>query len=704
MIRSYLSSILSASAKSLTIISIVAASSGNIFAEESVVGGGIRTDKNLIYRLPATPEHIDNYLYSTYTTTGKSVYNLKGFEQVLAPNKIYDLKINPAGHSFAVIVKKGKQAGVRVYTLNQKKQKNREIKLLENPTAIGYTADSRQLAVADGNKIYLYDSRTLNPMGSVNINLTPTFIEASPDGRYLIAGAGKNADIINMESGAVRKSIFSPGDIAGVSFNNSGSSFAVLTDDGKVTFYDTADLSPGREITVGGRASSIDFHPEDKYIAVAHDGDKVTFINVIDDADRFTLTSPQGGITEAAFLRDGKENVYISYTAPESMVYKRILGFSPNFTRLLEEELDRKMLEWSKMKPFETEEEYKARVNEETRQKQRKLFANSIATSLAGDLISRSDVTLGKYDREHGTLIVGMGNLPSVYLTVPENEVTAFTDASDLEFRNPVYGLTPDDTFELIYAEVYNKNNGKTYVFDNLDRQNLSFLNTDDSFISLDLLQKSSMEDAILQNIKEEVLKAAYTADDISEHTQIDVSTSVVSDVDAEGKRINNYKVDFTYAVEPEFSVKEDFPAGKYLTSESPAAEAMLSIVKRAFEGDFSQYVKPGKKLVITITGSADALPIGRRLPYADQYGAFEDEPCRIDGALSTISVDAQSGITTNEQLAFIRAQGVRHYLSKNLPQLAEMNPVYNYNVEVSKEKGGAYRRISVGFLFVDAL
>ena len=42
-------------------------------------------------------------------------------------------------------------------------------------------------------------------------------------------------------------------------------------------------------------------------------------------------------------------------------------------------------------------------------------------------------------------------------------------------------------------------------------------------------------------------------------------------------------------------------------------------------------------------------------------------------------------------------------YILKNIPAFSKMNSDYNYYIEVTKEKGSEYRRISVAFTFVDA-
>lgn len=221
--------------------------------------------------------------------------------------------------------------------------------------------------------------------------------------------------------------------------------------------------------------------------------------------------------------------------------------------------------------------------------------------------------------------------------------------------------------------------------------------------VSLEVLQQQQMEEIKLQEIREKVMQEAKKENVISDHTNISVDSRVVPDYDANGKKILNYKVNFTYDVDPEFSVVEDFGPGKYHVGESGAASSMLKIVKDAFEGDFKQYISKGKKLNITLCGTADATPIIRGIPYDGSYGDIESEPVYKDGELSTITVTRQTGIKENDQLALLRALGVKDFLENNVDNFNDMNTNYKYEVNISKDKGSAFRRITVDFTFVDA-
>ncbi len=60
--------------------------------------------------------------------------------------------------------------------------------------------------------------------------------------------------------------------------------------------------------------------------------------------------------------------------------------------------------------------------------------------------------------------------------------------------------------------------------------------------------------------------------------------------------------------------------------------------------------------------------------------------------------------MTENEQLAFLRAYSVKNYLNDNIKALNDMNTNYRYDIDVAKDKGSEFRRITIEFNFIDAL
>lgn len=245
---------------------------------------------------------------------------------------------------------------------------------------------------------------------------------------------------------------------------------------------------------------------------------------------------------------------------------------------------------------------------------------------------------------------------------------------------------------------------GKTYIFDNTERKSLAFLEADDNFVPFEQLQGAKMEQLVLEEIKNNIMQEAQDQNFISDHTKIDVRTKVINTTDASGKNIYNYDVEVSYTVDEEYSATDDFAPGRFKCEESNAALAMLAIVKKALTGDFSKYMVEGKQVKVQITGMADALPFRRTVAYDGCYGDFDQEPVYKNDELSNITVTEATGISENEQLAYLRAMGVKDYLDRNIPAFGKMRTTFDTYIEVSQNKGGAYRRIGVKLTFVDAL
>ena len=667
----------------------------------------IEVSKNLNYRQPYTPTVLDNYLFSTFGASKKNIFNLKGFEISKVGGNVIDLKINPAGYSYAVVYNDGKRNNLKLFDSYKANELLYDFGKSINPASIAYSADSRSLYVADTySTLKKYDLKSLQLVDQWNIPMVPVKMYASKNGYHIAGYAGNNLIILNPESKNVRHNRYFDSSIKDINFSDDSSLLAILLSDGNIEILNTRDFSPTSPVINRSGANAIAIHPENKYIAIAENGNEIELINIIDNKESASISEPTGRINATdyvRFLKDGKDNIYLTYNAPNTIRYKLIKGLVPNYSRMLRDEVIARMEEWSKIAPGETKDEYLARVNEDSRLVQARLFEEEIATRMADELVTKSTVTLGAYNPANNTLSIEFDNMPPIYLTVPEKDVADFMDVSNLEFRNPLYGVTRDDKFELIYATVYNKSTGKSYEFNNRERRALDYLYASDDFVPIELVRQSGMEEFKLTGIRNTVVRKAMQDNLISDHTNIDVSTNLLTDVDPDGKPITNYKVNFKYTVDAGFSAKEDFPAGKYHIDRSNAANSMLQIVKQAFTDDFAQYIQPGKKVIIKITGSADALPISGKIAYDGSFGEFVNEPFMLGNDLSTITLTRNEGIRNNEQLAFARAVAVKNYIANNIRSLDSMNTDYRYCVEVSDKKGGEYRRISVEFTFVDA-
>ena len=588
----------------------------------------------------------------------------------------------------------------------KEERKFKGVKEKPMPVAMCYGADARNFIVSNTfGEIVVYDTREYLPQAYIQGEEVATSLALSSNNYFIAAAVGKNIDIWNFQTKRKRTTIPMPAIVKDITFSDDASQMAVVSDDNRLTIIDTKTWDKKYIFdNLRGALSSPSFHPDGKYISVVRDNNSIVVLNLKNSHVEQTITDNIGVVGSRFFMNKQTSDVFMLSNLSNSLVFWNANGLNPFFGKLLNKEVDAKMNEWVKMMQGESMEDYAIRVNDETRKKQQEIFAQEIATELAGDRIAIENPFVGDYDASKGMLNIGFNTMPSIALEVPEDEVGDFKDSKDLKFDNAVYVLNDKDEFELAYVEVRNETTNKVYIYDNIGRTKLTALEVDDNFVPLEIMQQASREEVQLKEIKEAVIEEKKQDKLITENTQIDVRTEVVPGVDADGNKILNYKVGYQYeVVNKAFSAKEDFPSGGYNIERSNAAMSLMKIIKSAFEGDFSKYLAEGKKVKVMITGSADASPIRGRIAYAGQYGEFTDEPYYKDGNLDNITVTKASGITTNEQLALLRAAGVKNYIEKNVTTLQNTDNEYEYHVEVAKERGGEFRKINVEFLIMDA-
>ncbi len=662
----------------------------------------------------------DNYRYDILGRDSTKVYNHLASALLKPGGDIVDARISPDGSCYAVLLKNGDKLDVRLYEYQAVYSKRDYMAGLKSdkttPTAICFASDKKTLLVADAQGIiHSYDigarklrsgkrtdhKRKLEQIDEMNIGIAASLLAVSGDGHFVAASSDREVQVLSLNNRTKLRAIGTNMPVVAVEFAADNSYMAILTTDGHMALYDTQDFTLKTEISALGLARQMAVHPNSKYVAVVTADNCVAIVNTMDIEDRKYVFDDEAGISDVCFVADN--STWLGYNTKGSIVFREMTELNPNFRKLLNDELAERMEEWLMRMPDETLEEYNLRVSEDNRARQISLFEEEIATRLAEDRLYSEEITLGGYNYNEGVLSIDLGTMPSIYLNVPENELYNFASVEQLEFRNARYALTDEDKFELVYVEVVNKINGATYTYSNRERKSLEYLKLDDSYVPLDLIQLSNIQEMTLESIRNDVVTEAQSRNMKLEHTNISVTTKVVPDTDESGNRIMDYRVGFSYDVDKQFSAEEDFSAGEFRVSDSGAASSMAAIIAQAFAGEFASYMKEGRKVIISITGMADNLRINRALPYDGCYGEFVDEPVYSANGSQNITVTSNTGISQNEQLAFIRAAGVKDYIVRNIPELARMDADYEYHIELADAAGGAFRRITVTFTFIDA-
>lgn len=682
---------------------------GHVFAQDELFHNEqkVFTQKNM-------PEWFDSYSYRVLYSSDGTIYNMSGRPVKEDMRNVRCFTIQPGIVSTAALIapkegdaKYGKTpCKVEIYYEGSTPiaviKDNQKVPIRQ----VRYLPDGKSLVLARvDNSLHFYDAKSYVPTGELRTGVQPCLMAFSGNNYYAAVSDSSTVEVWNLENRSLRTTLSPSSKVMSLDFSADNSMMALLTADGCATVYDMRSLQVKYTLDDMGQAIFCKFHPENKYLSVVTDPNTIVLQNLKDTQDRIVYRNENGRIHQLSFVEDGDSAFgYMVYASGYDIVWQVLGSIQLNLSQHLSDMVHVRMNDWMKIREGETMDEYKIRVNDETRMAQQLLFEREIATEMAGNLIGTQKVGLGEYNISSGQLLVEFDQLPSITLSVPRDEVASIGSAEDLQFEGTIYGISEDDKYEILYTEALHTRTGKRYVYDNLDRKAVTAMNVDtDGYVPLEVIQQSSMEEVKLKAIRDRVTEEAKRENKITDHTHISVNTEVVSDVDSEGRSIMNYKIGYNYEVEEAFIARDDFGPGKYKAEESNAALSMLKIVQQAFETDFAPYIKAGKQIRIKVTGSADAVPIHGRIKYDGCYGDYEREIIFKDGKMDKMSVSSASGITENEQLAFVRALGVKAYIEKNVSSLNQMKRDYQYHIEVSDKKGGEYRRIGVEFLFIDA-
>lgn len=198
----------------------------------------------------------------------------------------------------------------------------------------------------------------------------------------------------------------------------------------------------------------------------------------------------------------------------------------------------------------------------------------------------------------------------------------------------------------------------------------------------------------------------------VSEAIHIEVEPTIELAVAEDGGQEMNLNVNFLYETRLEgrnvqvdaAALTDDFPPGAYMPATSRASMLLLQFIQNKMETELAQYLTPGARVTIRITGETCGSPIRGRIPYRGEFGDFTDVLAFVNGDLANMTVIRQTGITSNAQLAFLRAQGVRDFLENNVETLQETNNRFQIFAVENEGRGNQYRRISIEMTIHGAL
>lgn len=217
--------------------------------------------------------------------------------------------------------------------------------------------------------------------------------------------------------------------------------------------------------------------------------------------------------------------------------------------------------------------------------------------------------------------------------------------------------------------------------------------------IILKELQKSvESREATMQKRAEEYLLSLPNDKKLYDESKVGIKANLVSGITSDGLPELNYRISIDYTCRHIESVTDNYPTGAYLCEQSNASMAIVELARMMIDDLGKDAFKAGKKVTMRIKASTDITEV-TLLPYNGEYGEFKYVAARYNGESVRISVSSAEGIKTNAQLAFLRAQGLKHNMMRDIRQLANTENEFFYETQSYSEKGSQYRNVGVEIL-----
>lgn len=221
-------------------------------------------------------------------------------------------------------------------------------------------------------------------------------------------------------------------------------------------------------------------------------------------------------------------------------------------------------------------------------------------------------------------------------------------------------------------------------------------INSEYREIILQQLQKSVQKrEQAMRSRSDNYLVSLPNSQKLYDESKVNIKADLVSGVKPDGHPELNYRVRIDYTCRHIESTTDNYPTGAYLCEKSNASMAVCELAHIMVDELSTDAFKKGKKVTVKISASTDVTEV-THLDYGGEYGDFQYCAARYNNEPVRISVSTQSGISTNAQLAFLRAQGLRHQLQQTVKALSDTENEYFYDTRSYSEEGSQYRNVGI--------
>ena len=213
------------------------------------------------------------------------------------------------------------------------------------------------------------------------------------------------------------------------------------------------------------------------------------------------------------------------------------------------------------------------------------------------------------------------------------------------------------------------------------------------AFILKRLRQSTLQREKQMNRQVQHLLVNLPNAEKLYDETFVRITTAVQEDTTEEGRPEINFVYNISYNCHHFEGTEDDYPSGAYVWNTSNSCRAICNLTKRMIEEELSDIFASGNSTTVTVTSTTDAAEI-THIDYKGEYGDFRYMPAVFNDENVRISVDAKEGITTNAQLAYIRAQSVHNHLEECVAALNGSD--WQYVTRCFDMTGPHYRRSSL--------
>ncbi len=136
---------------------------------------------------------------------------------------------------------------------------------------------------------------------------------------------------------------------------------------------------------------------------------------------------------------------------------------------LVEEFINAELKVWAELGKYETTENYKIRVNSQTRKNKIEELKNKKVNELASKAVTLKILST-EYDADNQFFKINFKNIPSIYVKIPLTDAEGFdANLASIDFEDANFAIVGENDFALLNTDLTNPSNNKNYRYNSKD-------------------------------------------------------------------------------------------------------------------------------------------------------------------------------------------------------------------------------------------